>query len=499
MENHSVLGQFFRAVLHELFRSKTFYNLIASVTLLAFVIGGYLWQESYTSSATVGVEQLGINHGGNDPALANEQFERLEAVYTSRSFQDAVIDALPEQMTESLVANADKRTFFDQHTHFVMFSHNVLGLSFVAATPELAQQSLQILLDTLLQELRPSPAIVTEPEQDQALVSEEQRLKEQLTSQQQALELLRQNDATLSPRSRERVASLREAMQDTEVNISAVIAKLDAIRRQLEKEEELYRLRSRLEVLEAQKTKTSGMLQEYLMIYPSTAPEVVSLQHELDNINSEIASLNDNQLIVANKDKPGISLYEQLRKQLALEELERDALLSRHESLEKILINETRKEDANQSQLSELLLAEKLVAETRQAYDQVVRKREQLKQQQSVVQVPAFRFLVMDAPGLPATYSGLGLVEFLMLGPLIAFGLPVVTASAVVLSDTRIRTSHGLRTITPRSIPVLGVIPHYNSPVTSRIFRKALAGMVLWAMFIFSVYVTAGVIELKGW
>ena len=92
----------------------------------------------------------------------------------------------------------------------------------------------------------------------------------------------------------------------------------------------------------------------------------------------------------------------------------------------------------------------------------------------------------------------MGFVEFLILGPLLAFGLPFLMAAVIVLGDSRIRTSRQLNAMVPEGVAVMGTIPHYNSPKTLRVFRKAIFGLATWAAFVLIVYFTIGVIGLKG-
>lgn len=500
MDDQNFFRQFFRTVLHELFRSKTAYNVLASIILLAFVVAGFMWEERYHSSATL---SLSLSNKDQDPSLVSLQMDRVEDVFFSRSFEQHVVQRLLKSERKLGLSNSKSPTsyheVFAEHVEYLVLPRNLLQITLTAKTPTEAQTQLSYLIQSLNERLAPGDTLakvnqkLSDLDAQISNVSADKKEKERVFEEAKA-----KQDVNLSPRSRDRVLSVREAIQDVEVSISAINAKIDGILRQLKIEEEVFNLRTRLRALEIQKEKVNKRLEETQTLYTSTSPEVVSLQQELDNINIEIASIVENPLVVASKASEGESLYEQLRKQLTLERVERESLISRHGSLEKILLSESEKDSANQEHIAVISEAESALNEATSQLQALNMQRAALVRERDDILAASPQLRIIDEPSEPQNYSGLGFIEFLIMGPIFAFGVPFILASALVISDSRIRTLHKLRRVTPRSVPILGVIPHYNSPKTMRLFRKALFGLAIWGAFVFSIYFTVGVIGLKG-
>ncbi len=461
-----------------------------------------MWEERYPSSATL---SLSLSSKEQDTTLASLQMDRVEDVFFSRSFQQNIVKSLlKNEATFGFGASENKteapyHEIFTEHVKYSTLPRELIQISLIAKSPSQAQTQLSNLLQLLNEQLAPGDALSSVNQKLSNLEVQITQIKDELKEKEIVFEEANaKQDMSLSPRSRDRVLSVREAIQDVEVSISATNAKIDGILRQLNKEEEVFNLRARLRALEVQKEKVNLRLQEAETIYATTSPEVVSLQKELDNINIEMASIVENPLVVASNAAEGESLYEQLRKQLTLERVERESLISRHASLEKILRSESQKDSANQEQKEVIAEAENALNQVKEQLQGLQTQRAAFVRERDDILASSPQLRIIDAPSQPQSYSGLGFIEFLIMGPIFAFGVPFVMASTMVITDTRVRTLHKLRRATPRSVPILGVIPHYNSPKTARLFRKALFGLAIWGVFVFSIYFTVGVIGLKG-
>lgn len=491
MDSQNIFRHFVRAVLHEMFRSKTLYNIAASCILLSVMAFGYFWKESYISNAAISTVQRDASANSNAP------LQRLVNIYETHSFQEQLVSLLGLQLPSHLNSTQDKIAYLQSHTALDLSENNVVRLSFRSTNPQTSQKVLSVFVDTLLEKAQPRQKRTVLLDQVAQLQKDETRLLDLLKETQDKItEVKTLSSSAVSGRSQDRLSSIREALQDVEVNISAVDAKIDGIKRRLADEDAVHEAAQRLKYLNVQKAKVQSALEENKAIYASTSTEVVSLQQELDNINIEIISITESQPSVTQESRLTDALYQQLRQQLTLEELERESLLSRQTSLQRIQASETKKADADQTHVVELLSLQKqegaINTELLQTRSALVKVQKKLSENEK----RSAQYVILDVPNTPQSYSGLGFIEFLLLGPALAFGLPFCLASVFVLTDSRIRTSRQLKNIIP--VPVLGVIPHYNSPKTLRLFHKALVGLVTWGIFVLIVYFTVGVIGLKG-
>ncbi len=493
VDSQNIFKQFFRAVFHELFRSKTAYNIIASVILLSVVAMGYGWKESYVSNAAISLEQRSISN----PSSAD--LDRLVSVYETYSFQQQITKALASQLPAELKSSAARVDYFKDHSKLTLVGNKVIRLSFSSSNPARSQAALTLVVDELLNKVQPQTNSQDLVDIYVSLREKEKSLNRDLQLSDEKIKAAKAYTENKSrQRAQDRVGSITEALQDVEVNLSALDAKISGILRRLNAEEALHSSAERLKLLNTQKEKLLAALTENNNIYSSNSPEVISLQQELDNVNIEIVSLTEKQPMASKRSRVSDALYEQLRQQLTLDEIEKESLISREFSLKRILSSETKKADTEQAYstaLSHLRNEAEILGEKLQGVVQAIAIN--LKQQRSNKEQIG-QYVVLDEPTLPQTYSGFGFIEFLIMGPLLSFGLPFGAASLLVLSDSRIRTSRQLKNIMPKNLAVLSVIPHYNSPKTLRIFRKALLGLVMWGIFVFIVYFTVGVIGLKG-
>lgn len=490
MESHNIFQQFIRAVLHELFRSKTAYNILASVILLSVVACGYLWQEQYISRGTIALAQRTATESGH--------LQRLQRLYESRSFQEQILQHMTPWLPENVATTNEELVYFNSHSQFHLDDNNVARFSLRAASPQAAQEALTVIMSTLLAEAQPKRSGDALGQRTDALKAEELRLTEALQLAEVNVVDIKEGAGAASGRGSERIGALKDAVQDVAVNIDAVNAKIQGIRRHLYREEVMHTAAQRLKYLGAQKEKVTATLAAKSAIYPASAPEVVSLQQELDNINVEIVKVNERTPLASKNSRLSDSLYEQLRQQLTMEELEQESLLSRQASLQRILATESKQADADQDQIKRLTQAQQQVEDLRVTLAAVTRELAQNLIAQREAREKDAQLIILDKPSLPTTYQGLGFIEFLILGPILSFGIPFLIAVIIVVGDSRIRTSRQLYAIVPEGVAVMGTIPHYNSPKTLRVFRKAIFGLVTWGAFVLIVYFTVGVIGLKG-
>ena len=495
MDSQNFPRQFLRAVFHELFRSKNAYNIIASLTLLSLVALGYFWRETYIAEASIGYAQADAGELSSTTQSADGA-QALIDLFHSRSFRNSSFANWRGAQAPWALNFADADAFFARAA-LASEANAALRLSVKSESPHGAAAALSAITDALITRARPLEQLQSLASDIAALEEQENRLRDELQAgEKEIVQLRAPYNVSATEGGNERIASIRASLQDVEVNINTVNAKIDGIRRQLEKEQAIHNARQQLAELESQRLDISRALAENREVYAPNAPQVVSLQQELDNITVAIARLREGQLIVA--DDAGVSLYEQLRKQLTLQEVEQESLLIRYDSLRNVLNSESRRISEGRTQEYEIDQRQQALEGVRAKYRGVIEQKEEMIARQRRIEGSLPDYFILHQASMPRTYTGMGFVEFLILGPIIAFSLPFGIAVLVVITDSRIRTTRQLKNAMPATVPLMGVIPHYNSPKTLRVFRKAILGLVAWGLFVFSVYITVGVIGLKG-
>jgi hypothetical protein len=73
-------------------------------------------------------------------------------------------------------------------------------------------------------------------------------------------------------------------------------------------------------------------------------------------------------------------------------------------------------------------------------------------------------------------------------GPFIGFLLPLGSLVVYVLVDPRVRFTNVLQDLLPADVALLGVIPHYNTPVAKRMLRSDMLAYGSLALVAMAVY-----------
>ncbi len=472
---------------------------MASLALLSIIAVGYFWEVSYVSQTSITIGQspgLDVSHDDvNTQSLA----DRLSSMFFSRTFQESLVE---EFVDPGAHEDIDTQVFLDdfqKRARFSIENSSLARLSYASETPEHSQQRLAVILKALLSRIQPKSKAPELEKVGEEIEAERLRLDKRI---QDITALI--NDIRLSnfdednSSSKQRIASIRESIQDVEVNINAAHAKIGGIFRKLEKEGEIREAQLQFVEMTAQREKLVASVEALKKEDSYSTADVISIEQEIDNLNVQIASFSEihaENLLKSGEESE--TLFSNLRNRLTLEEVELASLLSREESLRSLLKDVRSTAASEESYTIEIEQHQRMLDELTQEASLLKTRGEQNLRAQKAAREIRPDYLVLDRPSLPHQYSGLGFVEFLIIGPIVAFFLPLILASLVVLLDSRIRTLRQLRMHKPDAIPILGVIPHYSSPKTSRVFHKAMLSLLLWGAFVFSVYFTLGFLGLK--
>jgi len=498
VNEQALLKQYAKAIFHELFRSKNGYNLLASLILLSTVVVGYFWDERYRSSATLEVRENIYIDAGQRASQQRVDTQRLLSLFESRAIVKGVAekiiqrDASAASNSHSILEDFQLRSSAVRKDNRVVFSYD-------AASPEKAKLGMEILLRTLLENVHAKIKIQALSQQYNDALVEESRLRALIEDKESVLESLRKNSFSLAPlSSRERLSNIMQQRQDVTINIREIEAKIAVIKERIPTEQANLLDRQKMQALLAAKTKAETAIEKSRSLYSANDAEVVSLQNELDNITSKIAKMKSSRSIELDGEQNRESLYEQLRRQLTLSEVELEALKARRNSLSNILEQESQLLQTEAADAEEIERAEKTLLAFNRDFDVAVQQRMSIFEAKTKLEKNTSEFYVQDAPSYPSSYHGLGFVEFLILGPILAFGLPFLIAFVIVFSDSRIRTSNQLNRCLPSRVAILGAVPHSESPKTARVFRHAIFGLAIWGAFVVCVYITVVIVGLRN-
>src|SRR5690625_6455478 len=94
-------------------------------------------------------------------------------------------------------------------------------------------------------------------------------------------------------------------------------------------------------------------------------------------------------------------------------------------------------------------------------------------------------YQIQDPARYPTNPSGLQFIHFAVVGPFVGIMAPIGLLFLFVLLDPHFRSARALQHSLPAGIDLMGVIPHYHTPLSERLMRKdmlLLLGLGLLAM-----------------
>lgn len=81
-------------------------------------------------------------------------------------------------------------------------------------------------------------------------------------------------------------------------------------------------------------------------------------------------------------------------------------------------------------------------------------------------------YRIQEPAAFPLKPSGVHFVHFAIVGPIIALLAPMGLLILYILVDPHLRSARVLQKQLPGDIEVIGVVPHYKSPIGERLLKK---------------------------
>lgn len=289
-------------------------------------------------------------------------------------------------------------------------------------------------------------------------------------------------EATVSSR----IAQLRVDIETLDIGIEETESRRKTIERQLSEEGQYIRTKSALDELTARRQNLMSQLEKLLLAYQESYPDVVSVRGQIRELDAMIEQTKQlGEVYANNAENP---LYEELRKQISAAEVDLRAQLRRRESLKRLLEQEHERAQrvaANQAQLSELTRDYNV---TRDVYEEMLQRKESARLSMSLDQEgQGVTYRIQDPASFPLNPSGISYIHFALVAPFLGFLVPFGLIVVYVLADPHFRSSRILMQQMPPEVELLGVIPHYDSPMLQRILRKEIIVLVI-------IVITAGVL-----
>lgn len=287
-----------------------------------------------------------------------------------------------------------------------------------------------------------------------------------------------------------RINQLRNDIESLKLELQDSESRLTSIKQQLNEESQYQQAKGQIDLLRDRRRELSRQLDQLRLSYQDSYPDVVSVRQQIQDLDEEIAQLEFAGDSFSRGETVENPLYEELRKQQSVVEVDLSAQKRRMESLEGMLQRELERAErvaANQAELSELTRDLDVL---RDIYNEMLQRKESARLSMTLdIEGQGVSYRIQDPATFPLDPSGLRYVHFAIVGPFLGFLAPLGLLFVYVFLDPHIRSARSLQQQLPQGIEVIGVIPHYNTPLAERLVKKdmiLLLGIALLAMIAYA-------------
>lgn len=471
--------------------------LFIAVSFLPLVVG-YFWPNTYTTDAVLYADETNIIEpllkGRASVTGVDRAKQAQEALYTRRVLEKAALEAglVDPQSPEDRKAAAVRqlRSGVTVRTE----GTNNFRVIYSANTPDKAFTVLNSVVNVFIQD--------TARRKREESVSAFNFIDAQVESYRRQLELAEeklkdfraQNTDGTEAQVSGRISQLRNDIEMLKLEIQESESRIASTKEQLSQESQYQVARGEVDRLRDRRRELRRQLDQLLLSYQDSYPDVVSLRQQIQDIDEEITQIEFSGESYGGNQTTENPLYEELRKQLSVAEVNLTAQKRRMESLQKLLEQEYARAErvaANQAQLSELT---RDLEVTRNVYNEMLQRKESARLSMTLdIEGQGVNYRIQDPATFPLEPSGLRFVHFAIAGPFLGLLAPLGLLFIYVFLDPHFRSANAVQQRLPEGVELIGVLPHYHTPLSSRLVRKDMIILVGLSVLAMGAYVALSI------
>jgi polysaccharide chain length determinant protein (PEP-CTERM system associated) len=488
------IADLLKSLKFEAIRFRVWVVLIFIVVSFGPLVVGYFWPNTYSTSALLFADETNIIEpllkGRASVTSVDRAKQAQEVLYSRRVMEDAAKAAglVGEDYSVDQMARAVRH--LRSGVRVETQGSNQFRVSYSATDPDRAFTVLNSVVNVFIQD-------TARRKREESLGafnfidSQADSYRRQLEEAELKLKEFRaQNTDGTEAQVTSRINQLRNDIESLKLEIQDSESRLASIKQQLSEESQYQQAKGEIDRLRDRRRELSRQLDQLRLSYQDSYPDVVSVRQQIQDLDEEIAQLEFAGDSFSRGDTVENPLYEELRKQQSVVEVDLSAQKRRMESLEGMLQRELERAErvaANQAELSELTRDLDVL---RDIYNEMLQRKESARLSMTLdIEGQGVSYRIQDPATFPLDPSGLRYVHFAIVGPFLGFLAPLGLLFVYVFLDPHIRSARSLQQQLPQGIEVIGVIPHYNTPLAERLVKKdmiLLLGIALLAMIAYA-------------
>lgn len=471
----------------ELVRFRFWCALLFLLVAYLFLVVGLLWPKSYTTKVVLFADVTNIIEpllkGRAEITKIDRSEQASEVIYTRRIMIETakqaglLTKASAEEQQDAVIKQlrAGVKVARERNENYVQ-------LSYTATNPDTSFEVLNSVVNVFIED-------TAKRKRDESvgaynfIDAQVQTYKKQLESAEEKLKEFKSKNTDGSEDAvSARIASLRQEIEGLKITIEETQSRITTIEQQLNTEGQYLQAKGQIDELNSRRQTLTAQLEQMLLSYQENYPDVVSLRTQINELDIAINKIQSSGDIYASSDKVQNPLYEELRKQLADADVSLRSQKRRMQSLLSLQEDEFARQQriaASQASLSDLTRDYDV---TKKVYEEMLQRKETARVSMTLdIEGQGVSYRIQEPAAFPLKPSGLHFIHFAIAGPVLAFFAPLGLLILFILIDPHLRSARALQRQLPADIDVVGVVPHYKSPIGERLLRKdvLLIGAVL--------------------
>ncbi|WP_323813298.1 XrtA system polysaccharide chain length determinant [Cellvibrio sp. NN19] len=462
----------------ELIRFRFWCAAVFLLVAYLFLVVGLLWPKSYTTKVVLFADVTNIIEpllkGRAEITKIDRSEQASEVIYTRRIMLETAKQA-------GLLAAADSENRQDAIVKQLRSgvrvarerNENYVQLSYTATNPDTSFEVLNSVVNVFIED-------TAKRKRDESvgaynfIDAQVQTYKKQLEAAEEKLKEFKSKNTDGSEDAvSARIASLRQEIEGLKITIEETQSRITTIEQQLNTEGQYLQAKGQVEELQQRRQVLIAQLEQMLLSYQENYPDVVSLRAQIAELDTAIGKIQSAGDIYASSDKVQNPLYEELRKQLADADVSLRSQKRRMQSLLSLQEDEYARQQriaASQATLSDLTRDYDV---TKKVYEEMLQRKETARVSMTLdIEGQGVSYRIQEPAAFPLKPSGLHFIHFALAGPFLAFMAPLGLLILFILVDPHLRSARALQRQLPADIEVLGVVPHYKSPIGERLLKK---------------------------
>ncbi len=488
--------QVIQAALRELIKFKSLAAALFIIAAFLVLLAGYLYPKQYVTTSLLYADVTNIlTPLLKGRAVSTELYKPgkpREVLYTSRIMREVVREAglatedtLPVDV-ERMISHIRKNTEITLEGE----SKNYFRVTYTDLNPDLSFNIHNALIKVFIND-----AANNKREESRGAY---QFIDAQVKSYQRKLQEAegRLKDFNASNRDGtaqsvdNRIEQIRQQIEELKLQIDEQDARVISMQSQLTSEGQFLAKRSKVDALNERLALMYSQLDTLRLSYQETYPDIISLKDQISELEADIAEVEaqgaSGGIVAGGAANP---YYQELKSGMMEARVAQGTMRKRKVVLERMLAEEYGRSSRIAERRAEFTELTRDYTVTKDVYEEMLLRKEAARLSMTLdIEGQGVSYKIQEPPVFPRNPSGLQFWHLAIAGPFVGLLLPLGLLLAFVLADPRVRFTSVLQDLLPADVVLLGVVPHYNTPVAKRVLKSdmlAYGGLALVAMAVY--------------